>query len=134
VALRRQKSLVLILAREFASQLTMPMFIIDGDGDLVFYNEPAEQILGQSFAEAGELSAAELAETFPIQNLEGEALDVQQRAVGIALLERRPTHATNRIRGVDGVWRKVSVTAFPLLTGGEELSGVVALFWELPED
>jgi PAS domain S-box-containing protein len=134
MALRRQKSLVLILAREFASQLTMPMFITDAAGDLVFYNEPAERILGQSFAEAGELSAEELARTFPIQNLEGEPLEVEQRAVGIALLERRPTHATNRIRGVDGVWRTVSVTAFPLLTGGEELGGVVAIFWEHPED
>jgi PAS domain-containing protein len=133
MALRRQKSLVLILAREFASQLTMPMFITDAHGDLVFYNEPAERILGQSFAEAGELSADELARTFPIQNLEGEPLEVEQRAVGIARLERRPTHATSRIRGLDGVWRTVSITAFPLLTGGDELGGVVAIFWEHPE-
>jgi PAS domain S-box-containing protein len=134
VALRRQKSLVLILAREFASQLAMPMFIVDGDGNLVFYNEPAERILGQSYAEAGELSSEELVRAFPIENLAGEPLDVEERAVGIALLERRPTHATNRIRGLDGVWRTVSVTAVPLLTGSDELGGVVAIFWEHSEE
>jgi PAS domain S-box-containing protein len=132
VALRRQKSLVLILAREFASQLAMPMFIVDAQGDLVFWNEPAERILGQTFAEAGEMSRDELAETFPIQNLEGELLDVEDRQVGIALFQRRPTHAQNRIRGLDGVWRTVAVTAIPLLTGGDELGGVVAIFWEHP--
>ena len=41
-----QKSLVLILAREFASQLAMPTFIVDGGGSLVFYNEAAETIIG----------------------------------------------------------------------------------------
>jgi PAS domain S-box-containing protein len=134
VAVRRQKSLVLILAREFASQLAMPMFIVDANGDLVFWNEPAERILGQTFAEAGEMSGEELADTFEIANLAGELLDLPDRQVGIALLERRPTHARNRIRGVDGIWRTVSVTAFPLLTGGDEFSGVVAMFWEEPEE
>jgi PAS domain-containing protein len=133
VALRRQKSLVLILAREFASQLAMPMFIVDGQGDLVFWNEPAERVLGQTFAEAGEMTREEIAETFQIANLAGEVLDLEDRQVGIALFERRPTHATNRIRGLDGVWRTVAVTAIPLLTGGDELGGVLAVFWEQPE-
>jgi PAS domain S-box-containing protein len=134
MALRRQKSLVLILAREFASQLAMPMFIVDAQGDLVFWNEPAERILGRSFAEAGEMSGDELAETFQVADLSGELLEVEKRQVGIALRERRPTHATNRIRSADGVWRTISVTAFPLLTGGDEFGGAVAMFWEAPEE
>jgi PAS domain S-box-containing protein len=133
VALRRQKSLVLILAREFASQLAMPMFIVDGRGDLVFWNEAAEKILGETFAEAGEMSAEELTETFRIENLAGEPLDKEGRAVGKAVFKQQPTHATNRIRGLDGVWHTVEVTAFPLLTGGDEMSGAVAIFWEHPE-
>ena len=133
MALRRQKSLVLILAREFASQLAMPMFIVDGRGDLVFWNESAETILGQTFAEAGEMSAEELTETFQIENLAGEWLNKERRAVGKAVLEQQPTHATHRIRGLDGVWHTVEVTAFPLLTGGDEMGGAVAIFWEHPE-
>jgi PAS domain S-box-containing protein len=134
VALRRQKSLVLILAREFASQLAMPMFIVDGRGDLVFWNEAAEKILGETFAEAGEMSAEELTETFRIENLAGEPLDKERRPVGKAVFKQQPTHATYRIRGLDGVWHTVEVTAFPLVTGGDDMSGAVAIFWEHPEE
>ena len=56
---RRQKNLILILAREFASKLATATFIADADGNLVFYNEATEDLLGRTFAEAGEMSAAE---------------------------------------------------------------------------
>ena len=51
------KSLILILAREFASKLATATFISDAAGRLVYYNEPAERILGRTFAEAGEMPA-----------------------------------------------------------------------------
>ena len=54
---KRQKDLILIHARELASKLATAMFIADAEGDLVFYNEAAEEILGRTFAEAGEMSA-----------------------------------------------------------------------------
>ena len=133
MAVRRQKSLLLILAREFSSQLAMPTFIVDGEGNLVFYNEAAESILGRSFAEVGQLGAEELVRTIDIANLEGEVLEPRDRAIGIALFERRPTHATRRLRAMDGVWHTVEVTAFPLMTGPDEVGGVVAIFWESGE-
>ena len=37
----------LILTRQVASQMAMPVFLVDADGTLVFYNEPAERILGR---------------------------------------------------------------------------------------
>ena len=134
MAVRRQKSLVLILAREFASQLAMPTFIVDGEGNLVFYNEAAETILGRSFAEMGELPAEELVRAIDIANLDGEVLDVRDRAIGIALFEHRPTHSKRRLRAMDGVWHTVDVTAFPLMTGPDEIGGVVAIFWESEEE
>jgi hypothetical protein len=54
------------------------------------------------------------------------------RPVAIALLERRPTHHTFRIRGLDGHPREISATAFPLLASADELVGVVSIFWESP--
>ena len=55
----RQKSLVLILAREFASNLATPIYIADADERLVYFNEPAERIAGRSFAETGEIPVRE---------------------------------------------------------------------------
>jgi PAS domain S-box-containing protein len=134
MAVRRQKSLVLILAREFASQLAMPTFIVDGEGNLVFYNEAAEGILGRSFSEMGELPAAELVKAIDIANLDGEVLEPKDRAIGIALFEGRPTHSTRRLKAMDGEWHTVEVTAFPLMTGPDEVGGVVAIFWEKQGD
>ena len=133
MAVRRQKSLVLILAREFASQLAMPTFIVDEEGNLVFYNEAAEAILGRAFAEVGEMPAQELVRAIDIANLEGEVLEPRDRAIGIALFEHRPTHATRRLRSMSGEWHTVEVTAFPLLTGPDEVGGVVAIFWKTEE-
>ncbi len=127
---RRQKNLVLIVAREFASKLATATFIADADGNLVFYNEPAEDLLGRTFAEAGEMSAAEWAGVFAVEDLDGSPLPLERIPAGIALFERRPVHRDVRITGLDGVKREISVTAFPLLARAHELVGVVAIFWE----
>jgi PAS domain S-box-containing protein len=134
MAVRRQKSLVLILAREFASQLAMPMFVADPEGNLVFYNEAAEQVLGRSFSEVGELSAHQWTEVFRPETLEGEPMTLQEMPAGAAFTERRPAHGTHRIIGLDGEARTVAVTAFPLLTQSSEPAGLVCLFWEPSEE
>ncbi len=127
---RQQKNLVLILAREFASKLATATFIADAEGNLVFYNEPAEVILGRTFAEAGDIRAEEWASLFKIEELDGTPVPLEKNPGGVALLERRPAHRELRITGLDGVTRTISATAFPLLARSEELVGMVAIFWE----
>ncbi|HEV8602460.1 MAG TPA: hypothetical protein VGQ68_03595 [Gaiellaceae bacterium] len=127
---RQQKNLVLILAREFASKLATATFIADAEGNLVFYNEPAEAILGRTFAEAGDIRAEEWASLFKIEELDGTPVPLEKNPGGVALLERRPAHRELRITGLDGVTRTISATAFPLLARAEELVGMVAIFWE----
>ena len=127
---RRQKNLVLILAREFASKLATATFIADADGNLVYYNEAAEAILGRTFAEAGEMPAAEWADLFEVEELDGSPMQLERMPAGIALLERRPAHHSFRIASLDGVKREISVTALPLLARTDDLVGVVAIFWE----
>jgi hypothetical protein len=127
---RRQKNLVLILAREFASKLATPMFIADAAGDLVFYNEPAEVVLGQSYAEAGELRADQWASRFSVEHLDGTPMALEDNPAGIALREQRPAHGRLRIVGLDGARRTLSVTAFPLFAHADEFVGMVAIFWE----
>ena len=41
------------LARALAKSLVIPIFIVDPEGVLLFYNEPAETILGQRFEDTG---------------------------------------------------------------------------------
>ena len=123
------KHLVLILAREFASNLATPTLIADADGQLVFFNEAAEQVVGRTFAEAGEMPLEELAASVAPRTNEAEAMPPEQRPTRIALDKRRASHEEMWITGQDGVDRHLAVTAFPLFAHSDEFVGVVAIFW-----
>lgn len=127
---RRPKNLVLILAREFASKLATPAFVNDAEGTLVYYNEPAEVVLGRTFAEAGEMPAEQWSQLFSVERPDGTSMPLAEIPGGIAMLEQRPAHRQLRMTGLDGVRRELSVTAFPLLAHKDELVGVVNIFWE----
>ena len=45
----------IILNRQLADCLSIPVFITDTAGNLIFYNEPAEEILGKRYEETGEM-------------------------------------------------------------------------------
>ncbi len=130
MATRRQKHLALIIARELASQLATATFIADADGNLVFYNEAAEDILGRTFAEAGAMPASEWPSLFRVEDLDGAPVALEDLPGGIALAERRPAHARVGIMGLDGQRRIISITALPLFSHPTEVVGMVAFFWE----
>jgi PAS domain-containing protein len=130
VAVRRQRPLPLIIARELASQLATATLIADVQGDLVFYNEAAEDILGRTFAEAGAISASDWGELFKVEDVEGRPLPLEEMPAGVALLERRPAHGRLYMIGLDGGRRLISVTAIPLYASQTELVGVMAIFWQ----
>lgn len=125
---RRQKHLVLILAREFASNLATPTLIADDEGTLVFYNEAAEEVVGTPFAEAGEVSLDEWSASFQPRTESGP-VPPERLTTQIALHERRVAHERYRIRSADGAEREVSVTALPLFAHSDEFVGIVAIFW-----
>lgn len=109
----------------------MPMVVLDPEGTIVFYNEPAEGMLGDTFEHAGELSSDEWAAVFMPERADGTPIPMQELPAGIALLERRPHHLALFYRGLDGVRREVAITAFPLMGREQELFGAVAIFWHV---
>jgi PAS domain-containing protein len=130
VAQTRHKTLILILARELATNLATPVFVVDLQGTLVFYNEAAEGILGQPFDEVGELTRDQWGEAFSPEWPDGTPIAAEQGPLSRALDQRQPTHARIRITGRDGIRRNIAVTAFPLIVGGAELAGALSIFWE----
>ena len=60
-----QQEIEIILCRHWASHLQTPVFFVDPKGNMLFYNEPAESILGRRFAETGAMSAAEWSTSLP---------------------------------------------------------------------
>ena len=124
-----QQPIELILLKQWATYLDIPIWLMDANGDMLFYNEPAEAVLGRRFDEAGRIHVSELTEMFITTRVDGSPMPTEELPVTIALTERRPVHGTVSIRALNQVWRTINVTAFPIDAAGRRL-GVVAMFWE----
>ena len=125
-----QRPIEVILTRQLASTLAMPMFLVDADGTMVFYNEPAEAVLGMRFDETGEMPAAEWSTLWEPTDNAGAPMPETRLPLMIAVTEHRPAHGDFWIRGVDGVLRHIAATAIPLMRSPEQIVGAVVIFWE----
>ena len=125
-----QKAIEVILTRQLASYLATPIFLVDDMGTLVFYNEPAERVLGMRFEETGEMPASEWSVLWNPTGDDGLPLAPEQIPLMIAVAERRPAHAKFWIQGLDGVRRRLENTAFPLIGQADRSLGAVGIFWE----
>lgn len=126
-----QHPIELILTRQLASYLVTPMFLVGPQGELLFYNEPAEALLGFRFDEALEIPLDEWASTYQLfDSATGERLGADQFPVVTALRESRPHHMSLVYQRPDGGRLPLVVTSIPLIGGGGELLGAVAIFWQ----
>ncbi len=125
-----QKAVELILMRQLASCLAVPVFLVDPEGTLLYYNEPAERLLGRRYDETGEMPATEWAAMFTPTAEDGSPLPPEELPLSVALRKWHPAHRGLIIQGLDGVTRRIAVTAFPLEGQGGRRLGAVAIFWE----
>ena len=118
----------LILMRQLAVHLRLPLFLVDGRGTLLFYNEPAEALLGRPFSEADAMTLKMWSTVLHATDERGAPLPPDALPLFVALHERRPAHGVVRITGLDGAKRTIEVTALPLEgTNGRALGAVAAL-------
>jgi hypothetical protein len=129
--LMSQYEIEVILARHLAEYLAMPIFIVNPDGDLICYNEPAEAILGTRYNETGAMPARVWSTIFQPVDQNGTPLPAEQLPLMIALTQRCPAHSTFWIQGLDGRLREIEVTAFPLIGQADRFLGGIAFFWEI---
>src|SRR3989304_3523956 len=121
-----QKPLELILTRQLASYLARPLLIFDREVNLLFYNAPAEAILGRRFAETGEMRLADWAGIMPLYQEDGTPIPPEDRPRVVAMREGRPVHRGGRLNGGGGRERLIQ----PPFCGGlqqrdRHLGGVV---------
>lgn len=125
-----QQEVQVILARHFAESLAMPVFLVDPVGNLLFYNEQAELILGQRFEETGTMPAEEWGTVFSPVDDDGAPLPLDQLPLMIAISEKRPAHRYMLIKDLNGISRRIGVTAFPIVGQANRFLGAIAVFWE----
>jgi PAS domain S-box-containing protein len=125
-----QQPIELILFRQLATSLAVPVVLADAAGDIVFLNEAAERVLGVQLEEIDVLPFETWTTAFRPRTETGEVVPAAELPLVTAVRERRPAHGPLVIHGADGVERTIAVTAFPLEGSRGRLLGGVAMFWE----
>ena len=124
----------IILSRQLADSLSVPVFLVDTVGNLLFFNEPAEEILGVRFEETGFMPAEEWSSIFKPQDDHGNLLPMESLPLVKTLRNQTPNHGEFWISKLDGSERnKISATAFPIIGRPNRFVGAMALFWKTPE-
>jgi len=123
------KAIQMILARQLASCVAMPVLLVDTEGTLIFYNEPAEDLMQQRFEETGEIPAEEWSRLVTVADDDKVPLPPDERPMRAAMINRQPVSRKMWTRRGDGPWRHMQVTAFPLVGEGDQLVGAMNIFW-----
>ena len=125
-----QRPLELILARNLLASLSTPAFLIDGRGEIAFYNDSAGDILGHRYEDTGPLAAENWTKTFGPFDDDGNAIPFQELDLTNALRGDRPAHSRFCIAAATGQ-RRVEASGIPIVGAGGYRGAMVG-FW--PED
>ena len=127
-----QQPIELILARQFADSMSVAVFIVDPEGNLLFYNEPAEDILGIRFAETGATPVAVWAAIFTPTDIDGNPLPPEGLPLVQTLSTQMPAHGTFYIQNKKETQVLITVTSIPIEGRPNRYLGAMALFWKSP--
>ena len=106
------------------------MFLVDADGALEYYNEHAGIILGQPFDETRPIPLTVWTTAFQPSDDAARAMPTDELPLFIAWRDRVPCRRSFWVQRIDGVTRRISVTAVPLFGSHGAFVGAAALFWE----
>jgi hypothetical protein len=98
----------------------------------VFFNEPAEHILGRPYAET-QMTTGELAKAFRPVDAAGEPVPVEDMPLATAFRTGMPSRGGFWIEAYDGRKRYLEVVGVPLFAQADRLVGGLAVFWERAE-
>jgi PAS domain-containing protein len=124
--------LELILARNLITIVSLPALLFDADGQVVFYNEAAGEVIGSPFEAIGTMPREQWNAQFGPFDESGKPVPSDELPLTIALREGRPAYARYRIRGDRGL-TEIEAGALPLV-GPAGYRGAILVFWPFSED
>lgn len=119
----------IILTRQWADSLSIPVFLTDTEGNLIFYNAPAEEILGRRYEDTGAMSVGEWSTIFTPKDAHGTILDSSSLPLVRTLNTQKPAHGSFWIDSLTGERHFINVTSFPIIGMSDGYLGAVAIFW-----
>lgn len=124
----------IILNRQLADCLAIPVFITDTVGNLLFYNEPAEEILGKRYQDTGEMRVEEWSTIFKSKDEAGKLLEPEDLPLVKTLLNQLPYYKIFWIENLQGKTEKIAVSSYPIIGRAGVFVGAVAIFWRPSEE
>lgn len=119
----------LILARQFGDSLSMPFFLVDPDGNLLYYNEAAEVIFGLRFTDTGGMRMEEWATIFTPSDADGNPIASEELPLVQTLTTHKPAHGSFFIDNINAERVMITVTSFPVEGRPNRYLGAIAMFW-----
>ena len=124
------REIEIILSRQWADYLSVPVFITDREGNLIFYNEPAEDILGKRFEDTGPMPIEEWSVAFNPTDSDGQPIPPRDLPLVRTLQHAQPAFGEFWILSLTGVQYHLSVSSFPIVGLAGKYLGAIAVFWE----
>ncbi len=122
------RRLLLVQARNLITNLALPGVLVDADGQLLFFNDAAAELLGRRFEEVGRLPREEWAQQIGPFDDHGQPVAMDDLPVANTLKGGRPAQGRFHLRLARQELREVEVSALPLVEP-DFLEGLLLLFW-----
>ena len=124
----------IILSRQLADSLSVPVFIVDTIGNLLFYNEPSERLLGLRYEETGPMPVSEWSTLFKPHDKKGKLLAPEELPLVKTLKNQQPAQGGFWIHSLEGSRFEISVTSFPIIGRPNQFLGAIAIFWQTAQE
>lgn len=124
------QAIEMILSRQLADSLSVPVFLVDPQGNLLFYNQPAEGILGKKFEDTGPMPVGDWGTSFFPHEEDGTLIPPEGLPLVQTIKTQIPAHRTFWIKSLQGNSTKISVTAIPIIGRSNKFWGAMAIFWD----
>lgn len=123
----------IILSRQWADSLSIPVFLSDTEGNLIFYNRPAEAIFGKRFEDTGPLPQSEWSTMFNPRKTQDDSISPEEIALVRTLRTQEPAQGSLWIDSLDGEQHFLNVTSIPIIGMAGGNLGAIAIFWKNQE-
>lgn len=124
------QAIEMILSRQLADSLSVPVFLVDPEGNLLFYNLPAEGVLGKKFEDTGPMPVGDWGTSFFPHEEDGTLIPPEGLPLVQTIQTQVPAHRTFWIKSLQGNSTKISVTAIPIIGRSGKFRGAMAIFWD----
>jgi PAS domain-containing protein len=126
-----QKNIEVILFRQLVSYISMPSFIVDQDGYILYCNPSAESALGIDFSEIGEGHIRNWQSLFTPKDKHGNSLPIEKTPIYITITQYRLACGKFYITDNRQQLKQIELFSIPLLNHSHTFLGFITFFQEI---